>query len=82
MQQDTAAINDGFPEGVGPGAVFRFLLERRHLTILFQGDDDLLLAKVRMRVTRTGVTATRMRYVRYCSAAAEEYERSFSSVSQ
>jgi len=51
MQLDIAAIKDGFPEGVWLNAVFGFRLERRYLTVVFQGDDDFLLAKVYMHET-------------------------------
>ena len=42
MQLDIAAIKGGFPEGVWPGAVFQFLLERGYLTVVCQGDIDFL----------------------------------------
>lgn len=42
MQLDIAAIKGGFPEGVWLNAVFGFRLERRYLTVVFQGDDDFL----------------------------------------
>lgn len=42
MQLDIAAIKGGFPEGVWLDAVFRFLLERLYLTVVFQVDDALL----------------------------------------
>jgi hypothetical protein len=60
MQLDIAAINGGFPEGVWLNAVFRFLLERRHLTVVFQKDDDFLLTKVHLKGTRAIVTATQL----------------------
>jgi hypothetical protein len=41
MQHDSTAIKDGFPEGVWLNALFRFLLERPYLTVVFQRDDFL-----------------------------------------
>jgi hypothetical protein len=42
MQRDIAAIKGGLPEGMWPNELFWFLLERRHLTVVFQDDDDFL----------------------------------------
>ena len=70
-----AAINDGFPEGVWLSGLFLFLLDGRYLTVVFQGDDDLLLAKVRMNGTRSSNTATKWRVQRYPVTAAEATHR-------
>jgi hypothetical protein len=55
-----AAISDGFPEGVWPSGLFRFLLERRYLTVVLQNGDVLGSTKVGMNGTRYNVTAARV----------------------
>ena len=64
MQLDIAAIKDGFPEGVWLNAVFGFRLERRYLTVVFQGDDDFLSIKVCMSRALSIVTADTGAYKR------------------
>jgi hypothetical protein len=53
-----AAIDDGFPEGVWLSGLFRFLLEGRYLTVVFQGDDAFLSMKVPMNGARSSITAS------------------------
>lgn len=61
MQHDIAAIKDGFPEGVWLNAVFRFLLERRYLTFVFQDDDVFLPTNGGMNGGRCSVATIRVR---------------------
>ena len=58
MQYDIAAIKDGFPEGVWLNAVFRFLLERGYLTVVFQDGDGFRSTEVQMSGIRFSVTIT------------------------
>jgi hypothetical protein len=55
---DIAAIKDDFPEDVWLNAVFRFLVQRRYLTVVFQGDDAFLSMKVPMNGARSSITAS------------------------
>lgn len=75
MQRDIAAIKDGFPEGVWLNLLFRFLLKRRYLTFVFQGDDHLLTKKGRMNGARSSLTFMRFRLREAGHGAAEEMTR-------
>jgi len=61
MQLDMTAIKDGFPEGVWLSGLFWFLLQRGYLTVVFQDDDDLLLAKIYMNGVRSMATTVHSR---------------------
>lgn len=71
MQHDIAAINDGFPEGVWLNALFRFLFNRRYLTVVFQGDDDFLSTRANMHGARSAVITRGYVYGRQSRTAEE-----------
>lgn len=75
MQHGSTAIKDGFPEGVWLNALFQFLFNRRYLTVVFQGDDDLLTTKGRMNGARSSLTFMRLRLREAGHGAAEEMTR-------
>lgn len=61
MQHGIPAIKGGFPEGVWLNARFWFLLQGWYLTVVFQDDDDLLLAKIYMNGVRSMATTVHSR---------------------